>query len=103
MITGEALARFSGGSAGRSKPKMSGHDFDMDRYLAKHGFEGTRRKPWQSHPGGLVFELTRCPFNADHTDGSAAFTETNGVPGFDCKHDGCHGKAIKDIFARYTP
>src|SRR5262249_47895600 len=69
---------------------------------SRHGFEVLRRKPWQSHPGGEIFELTWCPFNPDHKDGSAAFTLVNGRPGFTCKHDGCHGKTIKEVFAIFT-
>src|SRR5258708_30516164 len=71
----------------------------MEGYLSKHGFEMLRRKRWQSHPGGLIFELATCPFNADHTNGSAAFTLDDGVSGFTCKHNGCNDKTIKDIFA----
>jgi hypothetical protein len=75
----------------------------MDGYLAKHNFSVTRRKPWQSHPGGLIYELAQCPFDASHTDGSAAFTLADGRPGFRCQHDGCRGKTIKDVFARSPP
>lgn len=75
----------------------------MDAYLAKQGFEVIKRKPWQSHAGGLIHELRRCPFNADHDAGSAAFTMENGKPGFRCQHNGCKGKTIKDVFATYPP
>ena len=102
MISSESLARFGACTATPAKPKTVG-GFDMDGYLAKHGFGVIRCKPWQSHPGGLIYELAHCPFNPDHTDGSAAFTLAGGVPGVDCKHDRCRGKTIKDVFARYPP
>lgn len=102
MISRESLARFGAYTATPAKPEMVG-GFDMDGYLAKHGFEVNRRKPRHSYPGGLIYELAQCPFNPDHTDGSAAFTLAGGVPGFDCKHNGCRGKTIKDVFARYSP
>jgi hypothetical protein len=73
----------------------------MDGYLAKHGFEVNRRKAWNSTPGGLIYELARCPFNPDHVGGSAAFTLAAGIPGFECRHNGCCGKTIKDVFSRY--
>ena len=73
----------------------------MEAYLAKHGFEVLRRKPWNSHPGGQIFELDKCPFDSNHTGGSAAFTVADGGPGFGCKHDGCQGKTIKDVFVMY--
>jgi hypothetical protein len=101
VISDEALARFSSNSTGQRKPESTRIGFDMDGYLSRHAFEVLRRKPWQSHPGGLIFEVATCPFNADHTDGSAAFTLADGVPGFSCKHNGCHSKNMKDVFAAY--
>jgi hypothetical protein len=101
MISGKALARFGGKSPTESKPELTAGEFDMEGYLAKHGFEVVQRKPWNSNPGGQVYELAQCPFNADHLDGSAAFTMLGGQPGFGCKHNGCQGKSIKDVFAKY--
>jgi len=77
--------------------------FDMQGYLAKHGFELQSRKPWNSHPGSEIFELTRCPFDANHAGGSAAFTVADGAPGFACHHNGCHDKTITDVFRRWPP
>jgi hypothetical protein len=102
LISREALARFGVYTETPAKPERVG-GFDMEGYLAKHGFAVNRRKPWNSHSGGLIYELSQCPFNPDHTDGSAAFTLAGGVPGFSCKHSGCRGKTIKDVFARYPP
>jgi hypothetical protein len=48
--------------------------FDMDGYLARHYLAVTRHKPWTSQPGGLIYELNHCPFDAAHVNGSAAFT-----------------------------
>lgn len=100
MISRESLARFGGSAAKPTNPE-SAEGFDMDGYLARHGFEVLRRKPWQSRPGGFIFELSHCPFDAGHGNGSAAFTLNNGKPGFKCQHDGCRGKTIKDVFASY--
>src|SRR5215469_11473195 len=66
-----------------------------------HGFSVKRNKPWQAQPGGRVIELSTCPFNSEHTSGSAAFTVINGRLGFCCKHNGCQGKTMKDVFAEY--
>jgi hypothetical protein len=73
----------------------------MVDYLQMHGFAVTRCKPWGSNPGGSIYELARCPFDPEHTDGSVAFTLVNGVPGFKCQHDGCRRKGIRDVFAQY--
>ena len=102
MIGRESLAQFAGVAQTQAKPDCGG-DFDMDAYIAKHGFPVIRSKPWQSHPGGLIYELEHCPFNPEHTGGSAALTIENGKPGFRCQHDGCKGRTIKDIFAAYAP
>jgi putative DNA primase/helicase len=102
MISGEALARFGSESAAEADAENNTADFDMEGYLSKHSFDVIQRKPWRSHPGGEVFELSRCPFNMDHTGGSAAFTLLDGQPGFACKHNGCSGKTIKDVFAMYS-
>jgi hypothetical protein len=75
--------------------------FDMDGYLARHYLAVTRHKPWTSQPGGLIYELNHCPFDAAHVNGSAAFTLVGGKPGFRCQHDGCRGKTIQDVFALY--
>jgi hypothetical protein len=77
--------------------------FDMEAYLAKHGFEIFKRKPWNSRPGALIYEMKVCPFNSSHTDGDAEFTLVDGTPGFGCHHDGCDGKSIKEVFSRYPP
>jgi hypothetical protein len=100
VISRESLARFGGDMAPTVKPDTPG-GFDMDGYLSKHGLEVTRRKPWSSHPGGWVYELAKCPFNPDHTGGSAAFLIKAGKPGFRCQHEGCRGERIKDVFAVY--
>lgn len=103
MISRESLTRFGDEDAARKATPETVGGFDMDGYLAKHGFEVIRRKSWTSHPGGSIYELAKCPFNANHTGGSAAFTMENGKPGFKCQHEGCRGKTIKDVFAIHPP
>src|SRR5580698_1675528 len=62
LISRESLARFGGSAAKPANPEHA-TGFDMDGYLARHGFEVLRRKPWQSRPGGFIFELSHCPFD----------------------------------------
>jgi len=100
VISREKLARFGNADPPVEKQRRDA-GFDMDGYLAKHAFDVIKRKPWHSHPGGLIYEIRVCPFSADHTAGSAAFTMKNGKPGFRCQHDGCCGRTIKDVFARH--
>src|ERR1700729_3349907 len=91
MISREALARVKSGRTEMQSKPGAGVGFGMENYLTGHSLTVTRRKPWSSQPGGLVFELEHCPFNASHINGSAAFTVVGGVPGFRCQHDGCRG------------
>ncbi len=103
MVSSEALARFVNNPSAQSTSPGKAAAFEMEEYLSKCNFEVIRQKPWQSRPGAVVYEIARCPFNADHTHGSAAFTEVDGVPGFTCKHSGCHSKNIRDVFAIFPP
>lgn len=103
MISREKLAQFGSALAAQQKPESAERGFDMESFILQHGFKVIRRKPWQSRPGSFIFELDQCPFNSDHQDGSAAFTLIDGVPGFTCKHDGCAGRTIKDVFALHAP
>ena len=104
MIRRESLARFGGTAPTKAKPETTPNaHFDMEAYLEKHSFHVTRRKPWGSRPGGLIYEIRQCPFEPDHTAGSAAFTMENGKPGFRCQHNGCKGKTIKHVFALHPP
>jgi Protein of unknown function (DUF3987) len=100
VISRDSLAKFGGDAPKHVRPETSG-GFDLDRYFSQHGFEVIKVKPWQSHQGGRIYQLRKCPFNPDHTGGSAAFLIESGKPGFRCQHDGCKGKTIKDVFAVY--
>jgi hypothetical protein len=100
LISRQSLARFGVEAATQGQAEL-GERFDMEGYLAAHGFEVLIRKPWQSRPGGLIYELAVCPLNPDHTGGSAAFTMKDGKPGFRCQHNGCQGKTIKNVFDQY--
>jgi hypothetical protein len=99
MIKRDSLARFVADAIPVKTKADVG--FDMSGYLATHNFGVIRSKPWHSNPGSFIYELEFCPFNVDHTGGSAALTTINGKPGFRCQHDGCRGKTIKDVFALY--
>ncbi len=103
MISRDALNQFGGADPEPDKSESAGGGFDMPGFLALHGFKVLRKKPWASHPGGTIYELDQCPFNPDPAHGSASFTDVDGVPGFTCKHNGCSGKTIKDVFANYPP
>ena len=101
MISFDELRRFGGGKEESEASEQQAVGFDLRRFIAQHGFKVLREKLWNSHPGGTIFELEQCPFDANHIKGSASFTEFKGVPGFKCQHDGCLDKGIKEVFAKY--
>jgi hypothetical protein len=103
VISRENLAQFGSTSTKQERSESGGTGFDMEGYIALHGFRVIGRKPWQSRPGSFIFELDQCPFSPYHIGGSAAFTLVDGAPGFACKHNGCCGKTIKDVFALHAP
>jgi putative DNA primase/helicase len=100
MISGEVLDRFTKAAPASAKPESSG-GFDIGGYLKFHNFEISRTKPWGSQPDGMIYELATCPFDPAHVNGSATFTLAGGMPGFRCHHNGCNGRNIKDVLARY--
>lgn len=102
MISRDALDQFGGAESDLDRSELMGAGFHMRGFLARHAFKVLREKPWASHPGGVIYELDQCPFNPDHIHGSASFMEVDGVPGFTCKHDGCAGRTINDVFAEYA-
>ncbi len=65
MITRDVLSQFAQDPEAPCKADPN-TDFDMNAYLARHSVEVIARKPWSSHPGGMIFEVARCPFNSDH-------------------------------------
>jgi hypothetical protein len=73
----------------------------MEKYLADHHFRVKQRKGWSAKPGGLIYELEECPFNPAHIGGSSTFTLFDGQPGFQCHHDGCRMRTIRDVFAKF--
>lgn len=83
-------------------PAFDGIGFDMESYLTKYGWK-FRQKSWSAHPGGFLFVLAACPFNAEHTQGSAACTLVGGTPGFHCQHAGCEGKTVRELFQQFPP
>ena len=100
MISGDVLERFTKAEPVNARAEPAG-DFDMDAYLKLHAFEITRTKPWSSQPGGIIYELAACPFDPAHVNGSATFTLAGGITGFRCHHNGCKGRNITDVLARY--
>src|SRR5215831_2998475 len=61
--------------------------FDVPGFLAQHGIEIARQKPWQ---GGTCYILSVCPENAEHNRGESFVLQfANGAITAKCQHASC--------------
>jgi hypothetical protein len=75
--------------------------FDLGRWIADHGLIVMAEKPWGD---GRLIVLDKCPFNPDHTGGSAVITESGGgTIGFKCHHNSCESKHWRDVRELFEP
>jgi DNA-binding transcriptional ArsR family regulator len=73
--------------------------FDLPQFIATH-LQMKNERPWLE--GGRKWELEVCPFNSDHTGGSAVITQrVDGVIGFKCQHHSCIDKHWRDVRAKF--
>ena len=81
---------------GRASYSGSGRAWDLDTWIPDHGLIVKIEKPGSG--GGRRMVLGACPFNTDHSDGSAVITESGeGQIGFKCHHQSCEGKHWRDV------
>ncbi len=81
------------------RPAGDGPAIDLAEWIARHGLDVTGPEPW-SHRGGAgqrwVFRT--CPWNPDHTDGSAWVAQmASGALAAGCHHNGCQGLTWADL------
>ena len=62
-------------------------EFDLERWMAEHGIEVTKKEPYQ---GGNKYILRSCPFDSNHNGTSAALFKMAGGPiVYKCQHAHC--------------
>jgi hypothetical protein len=62
-------------------------EFDLERWMAEHGIEVTKKEPYQ---GGTKYILRSCPFDSNHNGTSAALFKMAGGPiVYKCQHAHC--------------
>jgi putative DNA primase/helicase len=76
---------------------------DIESLISIHGLQVMGEpKPWND--GGTIWRLQTCPFNADHTSGSAALFQTSaGQPRFKCHHNTCKDHHWRELLALLDP
>ncbi len=93
-----AVAAWSPAEPARSASGTNGSAFELDVFMAEHGFDILSDGDWD---GKRRIKLARCPFNAEHVSGSAAlFVFSSGAVSFRCLHHGCAGRdwrALRDL------
>jgi len=75
------------------------HALDVAQWLPAHGLSVASSSPWEGK--GTRWVLNPCPWNADHTNGSAFVAQfTSGAIVAGCHHNGCQGNdwhALRDL------
>jgi hypothetical protein len=75
-------------------PTADGDDW-LSTWIAKHNLDVRGTEPWQ---GGRRWVFNTCPWNSDHTNGSAfIIQQSSGAIGAGCHHSGCSGKRWYDL------
>ena len=99
----EPPASVNGHANGAPKRSANGSTFDVAEWVTSHGLDVGPAEPWTHRGGtGTRWVFNACPFNADHTDGSAFVAKMqSGAGAFGCHHNGCRGKTWTDLRAMF--
>ena len=95
-----ALLRKLAATLPRDERKVARDErFELERFIADN-LSVKRTGPWQ---GGTKWILETCPWNPDHTDGSAILRLPGGGISFKCHHNGCAGNDWPALRRLYEP
>lgn len=68
--------------------------FPMEEFIGRHGLDAGSATPYK---GGSKWQLT-CPFDSGHKKPDAAlYVTSDGKPGFNCSHNSCQGRGMKEL------
>ena len=71
----------------RSTPKPTGGSFDLEDWIARNGLAVRGPEAWKD---GRRWVFDECPWNSDHTNGSAFIVQLgSGAISAGCHHNGC--------------
>jgi AAA domain len=79
-----------------------GEDFDVRDWLARHGIQVVREKPWN---GGTVLELAECPIGGHdhHPNEAVVIILPGGMVLYTCRHQTCQGRQWSDLRTHFEP
>jgi len=93
-------------SAARRRTAGMGQAWDQERmqkFIDTH-LSSYQPGPPMTYKGGTKWILGVCPFNSDHTNGSAVVIRwPDGILAFRCLHNGCRDHHWKDLRAKFEP
>jgi hypothetical protein len=82
-------------------PSANGSDDWVEKFIARHSI-AVRRGPISWNGSGRKWELESCPFNPEHTGGSAVITQGgDGKLGFKCQHQSCTDQHWQQLRAHF--
>lgn len=97
----ERVAAMSATASEFRQPGIDAPSFDAEAWLRRHGIGIRYEKPFN---GGRLFELDRCPWRPDQTDGGPCVIQhADGGISASCRHSKCAGKGWADLRAIYEP
>lgn len=98
-VSGVGLAAFLPDESATPQMQViagAGQAFNIEGFIERHKLV-VRRGP-VAYNNGTKYELNVCPFNSDHTGGSAVITRgANGALGFRCLHNSYEGKGWREL------
>jgi putative DNA primase/helicase len=103
MTPAERVAAWANEPEAPKMPAASSNGFDLSGFIQRH--EQLRVRKEKLLPDGTVlYDLWACPFNPEHTKGSAGITRRpDGTLGFKCFHKTCGEKGWKELRALLEP
>ena len=95
------VAAVGGEQTAEPAPVVKSDAFDLDTWILRHGLDVKSPVPYN---GGRKWVFKVCPFNPDHTNGSAVLIEEpSGAIGFRCHHNSCAGNDWHKLREMYEP
>ena len=106
LVPSELLQKVAYMAPRQTRPTRNGagpyQRFDLDSFLAQHAIAVKRAMPWNGGERRLVLEV--CPWNADHTNGSAYIVQfQDGAIAAGCHHNGCADKGWPELRELFEP
>jgi len=95
------LRELAGSAPQRAVANRTGEEFDLDAFIAANNLPVARTGTWTQ---GSKWLLNPCPWNPEHTDGSAYIVQFhNGAIAAGCHHNGCTGNDWAALRTLYDP